>query len=362
MLHGGDIYSVFEKDPGARENLVDFSANISPLGIPEPVRRAVIDGLDHALHYPDPQSRALKDGICRFFEETYGVTLSRGMIVCGNGAADVIYRLVLAKRPRRALLCAPTFAEYEEALKLFGTCLDFYRCPKASLEVEGDILDQIVSDIDMMFLCNPNNPTGLLTDPDLVGRIIEKTRTEGVFLVVDECFLDFCKAEQTHSVIPLLSQNKHILVLKSFTKMYGMAGIRLGYGLCRDDELICRMHQCGQAWPVSTAATDAGMAALKLTEHTGQVKDYVANEREYLFEALSRLNIHFLKSQVNYILFRMPGPADFYDQMAKRGFLVRRCANYHGLDETYYRMAVNKHKDNTGFINALQDIIREVSV
>ena len=87
--------------------------------------------------------------------------------------------------------------------------------------------------------------------------------------------------------------------------MYGMAGIRLGYGLCRDDELICRMHQCGQAWPVSTAATDAGMAALKLTEHTGQVKDYVANEREYLFEALSRLNIHFLKSQVNYILFRI---------------------------------------------------------
>ena len=85
MLHGGDIYSVFEKDPGAREKLVDFSANISPLGMPEPVRRAVIDGLDHALHYPDPQSAALKDGICRFFKETYRVTLSRGMIVCGNG-------------------------------------------------------------------------------------------------------------------------------------------------------------------------------------------------------------------------------------------------------------------------------------
>lgn len=362
MLHGGDIYSVFEKDPGVKGKLVDFSANISPLGMPERVRQAVIAGLDQAVHYPDPQCRALKDALCRFYREKWGTALSREMILCGNGAADVIYRLVLAMTPEKALLCAPTFAEYEEALKLTQTSLEFYFCPNDTLTVEEDILEKIHKGLDMLFLCNPNNPTGLLTEPVLLKKIIEKTHREGVFLVVDECFLDFSPEEERHTLIPDLSQNKHILVLKSFTKMYGMAGIRLGYGLCRDTALLEKMERQGQTWPVSTLASDAGAAALEDMDYPQRVGQYVAKERDYLFQALSRLGIHFWHSQANYILFQLPGPVDFYDRMLEKGFLIRRCANYRGLDETFYRMAVNKHEDNEGFINALEDIIREVSV
>ena len=362
MLHGGDIYSVFEKDPEAEKKLVDFSANISPLGMPEAVRQAVTAGLDRAVHYPDPKCRTLKDSICRFYMEKRGIFLSRDMIMCGNGAADVIYRFVLAMNPKKALLLAPTFAEYEEALKLTKTSLEFYFCPKDTLAVQEDILEKIHKGLDVMFLCNPNNPTGLLTDPGLLKKIIEKTGRNGVFLVVDECFLDFSLEEDRYSVISDLSQNEHILVLKSFTKMYGMAGIRLGYGVCRDRDLVEKMEHQGQTWPVSTLASEAGMAALLDINYPEKVRQYVLREREYLFHALSRLGIRFWHSHANYILFQLSDPADFYDRMLKKGFLIRRCANYRGLDETFYRMAVNKHEDNMGFINALEDIIREVSV
>lgn len=357
LIHGGDIYSIYENAPQEADRLVDFSANISPLGIPDAVLDAVKDGLAGAVYYPDPQTRRLKDAIGAFLEQVYGVSLPRACIVCGNGAADVIYRFVLAKKPKTALLCAPTFGEYEEALALWETKLSFYQCPKESLEIGEDILDAVHPGLDVMFLCNPNNPTGLLLDGGLLARIVEKTRENHVLLVMDECFLDFVENEEKLSVIPLLSQNKHILVLKSFTKMYGMAGLRLGYGLSADQTLIGAMEKCGQPWAVSTAAESAGVAALKDVQHPKRVRQCVALERKFLMEAFLKLGIHFFDSRANYILIKLPGVPHFYERMLAEGILVRRCENYRNLDGSYYRVAVNSHEKNERLVAALRKVV-----
>ena len=357
LIHGGDIYSVFEMDPSAKDVLVDFSANISPLGMPDFVSEAVIRELCGAAHYPDPKARRLKDAITGAFWKLYDTQLLREWIFCGNGAADVIYRWVLAKKPKRALVCAPTFAEYEEALALSGAKLEFYMCPGESLEVREDILEALHPGLDGMFLCNPNNPTGLLIAPGLLEQIIVKTKEMGVFLVMDECFLDFVDNEKKFSVIPRLSHNKHILVLKSFTKMYGMAGLRLGYGLCADPALIQAMERCGQPWPVSTAAESAGVAALSDLKYPETVRRVVDQERNYLMDAFSALGIHFWNSQANYILIELPHLADFYDQMLAEGILVRRCANYRNLSSGHYRVAVNSHENNVRLTAALEKIL-----
>ncbi len=356
MIHGGDVYSIYEAHPSMTDRLVDFSANISPLGMPEAIKTAAVRALSEAECYPDPKARSLTDAIIAFLLRTYGTALDRSCVVCGNGAADVIYRLVLALRPKRALLCAPTFAEYEEALALTDTALEFYSCAHPSLAVKDDICQAIHPGLDMMFLCNPNNPTGLITDAGLLQKLIQTARANGVFLVVDECFLDFTGQERTCSVIPKLSQNKHIFVLKSFTKMYAMAGLRLGYGLCTDAALMNRVRQCGQPWPVSVTASAAGEAALTLKAHPEKVRRLVARERRYLTDAFARLGIRFFDSQANYILLQIKKPPDFYEQMLARGIVVRRCGNYRNLDDTFYRVAVRSHEHNRRLIKALMEV------
>lgn len=357
LIHGGDIYSIYEKYPKEVDRLVDFSANISPFGIPDAVLEAVKDELAGAVHYPDPKGRRLKDAISSFLEQVYGVRLPRACIVCGNGAADVIYRFALAKKPKTALLCAPTFGEYEEALALSETKLSFYQCPKESLEIGADILDAVHPGLDVMFLCNPNNPTGLLADEGILKKIVEKAWENHVLLVMDECFLDFVEYEEKRSVIPLLSQNKHILVLKSFTKMYGMAGLRLGYGLSGDKALIGAMEKCGQPWAVSTAAESAGVAALKDVQYPKRVRQCVAFERKFLMDAFLKLGIHFFDSRANYILIKLPGVPHFYERMLAEGILVRRCENYRNLDSSYYRVAVNSHEKNERLVAALRKVV-----
>lgn len=377
MLHGGDIYSIYADKQIAPGALVDFSANISPLGIPDGVKQAIIDELDNARHYPDPNYRRLRAAIAGQWasaglsaEVSTGTAHSGGlqstsadrsgllpeMICCGNGAADVIYRLVLARRPRRALIPAPTFVEYEEALQLAGTGLDVYDCPRETLGVAADILEAITPELDMMFLCNPNNPTGLMIDDGLMDEIIHKTRDCGVFLVVDECFLDFCEDEDLKTVVRKLSQNEHILVLKSFTKMYAIPGIRLGYGICSDLALIDRMVHCGQSWPVSTTAESAGIAALSEHDYKARVRRYIRQERDFLESDFRRLGITYFKSRANYMLIRVDASIRLYELLLEQGILIRRCANYRNLDGSYYRVAVNAHEDNVRLLDALHHV------
>ncbi len=358
MLHGGDIYSVYANGKAAPGALLDFSANISPLGIPDGVRNRMIGELENARHYPDPNYRRLKGAIAAKLDGGQEASITPDMICCGNGAADVIYRLVLARRPKTALLAAPTFAEYEEALRLVDTRISFYNCPADTLSIEADILDLIVPELDIMFLCNPNNPTGLLTDSVLLDQIIEKTKACGVFLVVDECFLDFCEDEHLKTVVRKLSQNRHILVLKSFTKMFAIPGVRLGYGVCADTQLIRRMERCGQSWPVSTLAESAGLAALLEDTYKIKVRDYIRQERAFLSAGFQALGIRYFESQANYMLLHMAPEIHLYDRLLEMGILIRRCGNYRNLDESYYRVAVNSHEDNVRLLKALEVTVR----
>lgn len=348
LLHGGNIYDekIRETCREGGAELLDFSANINPLGMPKSVQDAVVHGLKDAVHYPDPLCRKLK----RALAETYG--LPEEVFLCGNGGADLIYRLAYALRPRRALLTAPAFAEYEEALRQTETECVFHEL-RGSLEVRQDILEQMDASMDVMFLCNPNNPTGLLTDPDLLLRILKKAERLGILLVLDECFLDFTGQEE-RSLVCYIKKTEHLLILKSFTKMYAMPGIRLGYGICGNRALLERMEAAGQCWGVSVLASEAGIAALGEKEYKKQAVCLVQKERAYLKEELQAAGMQVWDGQADYLFFRAPGIRDLYERLLPYGILIRRCGNYRGLDETYYRIAVKDHAANVRFADALK--------
>lgn len=352
LLHGGNIYDEnLTGKSGEEQPVLDFSANINPLGMPGGVRRAVVDALEKAEHYPDPLCRKLRGALSEHFG------LPEDCFLCGNGGADLIYRFARAVCPARVLLTAPTFAEYEEALKQVGSELVFYRMDE-DLEVHEDILTQMDDTLDAMFLCNPNNPTGLLTGQELLLRILEKAEEQGILLFVDECFLDFTGQEAERSLLPHILSHEHLLVLRSFTKMYAMPGIRLGYIISRNREILERMAAAGQCWGVSVLASEAGIAALREQDYKRQALELVKKERAFLKKELEGLGLRVWDGQADYLFFRTAGITDLCDRLHFYGILIRPCSNYRGLDEACYRVAVKDRESNVRLIRALEQALK----
>jgi threonine-phosphate decarboxylase len=348
LTHGGD-WAGYQEEYGSAP--LDFSSNLSPLGIPASVRSAMERAVATADRYPDPLCRRLREAIA----QAEGVDAAQ--CLCGNGAADLIYRVAFARKPRRALVTAPTFAEYQEALDLVGCRVEHYILKEETgFLPQGDLLDAITPGLDLVFLCEPNNPTGRTTPRALLLDALERCRQVGALLVVDECFGDFLDDPAAHTVKGCLDGG-NLLILKAFTKLYALAGVRLGYCLCADRALLEAMARAGQPWAVSIPAQEAGLAALKEVGTPPAVRALMGVERPWLQGKLTELGFRVTPGEANYLLFSSPVP--LLEPLRRRGILLRCCGNYQGLDERWYRAAVRKRQENERLISALEEIIKE---
>ena len=346
LVHGGDWMGYRER---FGRDALDFSANVSPLGLPEGVAQAIRDALPLADRYPDPLCRALRAKLAPH----EGIPAES--ILCGNGAADLIFRLAWAAKPRTALVTAPTFAEYAAALESAGCAVRrHFLQAEVDFAVTDSILSSITPEVDMVFLCQPNNPTGQLTPLPLVERILRRCEACGALLVVDECFLDFLPDCDALTAKALLD-SKNLLILKAFTKLYGMAGVRLGYALCSNTALLAKMQAAGQPWGVSSLAQAAGAAALRETAYADAVRALIADQRPRLAAGLRALGLQVIEGSANYLLFR--APETLGAALQQRGVCLRSCGNYPGLSAGWYRTAVRTAPENQQLLKVLQEVL-----
>lgn len=352
--HGADIYSAAEKLGTNSDNLIDFSSNINPLGIPESVKKAAINSIAHSNKYPDINCRELNKSISK------AENVPENWIFTSNGAAEAIFRVVSYLKPKVGLVTAPSFSEYENALTAAGSRVDYYNLKEEyNFKIQDDILTCINSETDMIFLCNPNNPTGQLTNKETIESIIKNCKQLGSLVVIDECFLDFVENKEEYSVVNLLNKYDNLIVLKAFTKIYAIPGIRLGYCMSSNTQLIDGLKISGPPWNVSNIAQAAGVAALKENEENDYVIKtiaYINEQRKYLVDELNKLNIQTYDSYVNYILFKIHDKFDLKEEMLKKNILIRSCSNYKNLNKSYYRIAVKSSEENKYFIKVLREI------
>lgn len=340
-IHGGNIDQY--------KNCLDFSANCNPLGIPDSVKLAVIESLEQISDYPSVGCEELKQAIGSY-EET-----ESGRVICGNGAAELIFSLCRALAPKKALLMAPTFAEYEQALQSVGCEIHYFNLlEEQEFRISDVLLQKLTQDLDVVFLCNPNNPTGILTDKEFLLRLLKRCKALDIMLAVDECFLDFVKVPENYTLKDQLDQYSNLFLLKAFTKRYAMAGVRLGYGLCSNGELLEKMELMTQPWNVSTMAQAAGLAALKENDYVEKGRRMVFEEQKYLMAEMKGLGLKVYPSQANYLFFR--GPESLFEDCVEHGILIRDCSNYAGLEKGYFRVAVKRHEENEKLIQVLKKV------
>ncbi|MCD8045136.1 MAG: aminotransferase class I/II-fold pyridoxal phosphate-dependent enzyme [Clostridiales bacterium] len=345
--HGGDIYT--------NQNMLDFSANINFRGMPVPVREAARAAVDDAIHYPDVRCRALKRAIA----EMDGVPETS--IFCGNGAADVIGSLVRAVKPKRALLPVPSFYEYRRALE--GVGCEVTACVmrgEDGFRLRADILEQITGETDLIFLCNPNNPTGLLTGRDLMKRILQRCETTGTLLVADECFMDLTEEPERFSLLSEVGKSDRLFILKAFTKTFAMPGLRLGYGICRNGALLQAMEEASQPWRVSVPAQAAGVAAAAEPTYLRESRRMIGENRRALIAGLRDLGCNVWDSAANFVFFS--GEEGLAERLLRQGILIRDCANFEGLGPGYYRAAVRSGRDVERLLDTLRKIQTDSSI
>ena len=338
--HGGDVYD--------GEIQLDFSANTNPYGTPQAVLDAMSAVLSRVHQYPDPYCRELVKAISEF----EGVP--KDWILCGSGAAELIYSYCEALGPGRAMELAPTFSEYSLALERVGCQVERYSLKKENyFSLTEDFLPALErSRPDVLFLCNPNNPTGQVIGLPLLEKILDVCEEQGTCLFVDECFLDL--SDDGVSLKSHLGEHPNLFILKAFTKSYGMAGVRLGYCLCAQGQLLEEMSHTVQPWNVSTLAQSAGVAALHERAFLQRTRALIPVERQWLQSQLEALGFWVCPSKANYLLFQ--GSQDLWEQLRKQGIAIRSCGNYHGLGTGWYRIAVRLHGENECLIRAMKEV------
>ncbi|WP_288966212.1 histidinol-phosphate transaminase [uncultured Porphyromonas sp.] len=340
--HGGDRYS--------RPIRLDFSVNTNPYGPLPEVVEAALSSRGELDHYPDPYCRELVRAIARKEQ------LPEEYILCGNGAAELIDLYVRALRPRTALEAAPTFSEYRRSLTAAGCEVrDVVLTRESGFVWEESVLDRLDKEQpDLLVLCNPNNPTGRLISPSLLDRILSLCDERGIAVLIDECFIDL--ADRRESRTSDLPRYSGLMILNAFTKSYSLAGLRLGYCMTTDSCLLTRMSRLSQPWNVSVPAQRAGVVAAGRSYFLIKSRAKIREQRAALSAGLKDLGLEVLPSEVNFLLFR--GPVGLDKELERRGILIRNCANYHGLSDGWYRIAVRPEEENKVLLNTLSAILK----
>ncbi|AHM73268.1 threonine-phosphate decarboxylase CobD [Yersinia hibernica] len=350
--HGGNVLEMALKIGTDAENIIDFSANINPLGMPDSLKKAIVAQLARAEHYPDVEYRQLHSALARAHH-----CLPEN-IMAGNGATELIYAVVHYLQPRSALLLTPGFAEYRRALQRVGCQIHNYAMSAADGYQPDERLLEVLVQLrpDCLFLATPNNPTGLMPDAALLQAIVRCCHQHHIALIVDEAFLDFLPEEP--GLIPQLADFPGLYVLRSLTKFFAIPGLRLGYLLSGDLAGIRHMKQQREPWTINAFAALAGEIILDDQPYIQATHQWLAQQQHWLYQQLCALPaLRVWQGRANYLFLHCLRPEiNLQQALLQHHILIRHCANYPGLTRDHYRVAIKSAADNRLLVSALQQV------
>jgi threonine-phosphate decarboxylase len=353
--HGGNIEKAASSYKIPKEGLIDFSSNINPLGIPAPSRALIKKAAESIGRYPDPECVSVKAALSEYL----GVPGDN--IIVANGSNELIHLIPRALGIKRGLVYHPAFSEYELGLRLSGAKITFLLAREPdSFRIDIKKVIEHLSKVSLVILCNPNNPTGYLLKKDELLELAGECGRRKKYLLMDEVFMEFVEGHKSLSLVKEAGRNRYILALRSLTKFFGMPGLRIGY-LVAAGELVRKMELLQPTWSVNSIAQAAAAVALSDKNFISQSGGYIAKERRLLFEGLKTINgIRPYEPSANFILCRIINKKFNADSLSRRllrrGILIRDCANFKGLDSSFFRVAVKKRKENIRLIDCLKEV------
>lgn len=338
-IHGGDIYRNHVK--------IDFSVNVNPLGIPEAVKAALYEAVDNCSRYPDMLAEKLKKAVSGMF------MVPKEKLLFGNGASELFMAIVHGIRPKKIVIPVPSFYGYEYAAEAAdGEILYYETKEKNDFCLQEDFVSVLTEDVDILFLANPNNPTGYLMSREVLENLLSYCKRKGIHVVLDECFIEFCGNE--YSMLQEIEAFSNLILVRAFTKVFSIPGVRLGYLICSDQVLLERIDRQLPEWNVSSFAQAAGYECAMQTEFVSKTITYIEKERQFLETGLKQAGYKVFPGKANFLLIYCEQP--LYEKLLEKGILIRDCENFRGLSKGFYRIAVKSRKENEALLKAIGEI------
>jgi len=360
QVHGGNQLDIIEKYNIDKEKIIDFSASINPWGPPKGTMEALNSSLREVTHYPDLGARHLKAALSKYLD------IPRDNILLGNGSSELIYLLATGLRPTKTLIVSPTFSEYEKAIAAQkGKIEHFFLKEQEDFVFHPERVENLQEGA-VIFVCNPNNPTGMLSSADKILQLAERAARSKAYVVIDEAFMDFLEDKKGFTLIKEAVRRENLVVLGSLGKFFSLAGLRLGY-LVASSSLVSDISRMQYPWNINSLAQAAGAAALKDQEFISTSLNLIKQEREFLFRELRAIpDLKPYPSSANFILVKLSetehNADDLAEHLAARGILIRRASSFTGLNKSYFRLAVLDRNSNHIILNHIREFLQKRGV
>jgi len=365
-FHGGNIYKIFrEKNI---DKILDYSSNINPYGVPENLKKEIFEKVFVLERYPDPDYIELREKIA----EKNNLNIEN--IIVGNGATEIIFLFMKILSPKKVLIVSPTFGEYERAIKASTLANDSLEINYFELkEAENFVLNiknletELENNYDLLILCNPNNPTGQFLKLKKLEEILKICEQKNTKLFVDEAFVEFVEDWENESIINSKENKENLFIIRAFTKFFAIPGLRLGYGICFNNNLLKKMLEKKEPWSVNNIADLAGKTVLDDENYIQKTKEWIKDQKKYMYENLNKIEgLRAYKTEVNFILLKIEDNLlekgldvkNLRKKMLEKGILIRDASNFIYLNKHYFRLAIKDKLNNEKVIETLTSILK----
>ena len=356
-FHGSDLEKSADYYHLDKEKIVLFGANVNPLGLSGQVKKDLAEQLDIISSYPDRDYTDLKKAIAAY------TNTSPEHIVVGNGSTELISLLISQRAPKRALLLGPTYSEYARELNLVGGTLEYYNLKEEQdfrLDI-SDLTDTLKSDIDLLIICNPNNPTSSAISTADMKKLLTVCRSLGIFVMIDETYIEFAPKGTALSAVPLVPEFDNFMVIRGVSKFFAAPGLRFGYGLTSNQAFLQTLLTHQNPWSLNSVGAYAGERMLKDTDYIKKTWTLIDSERTRMCTKLSGLDtVKIYPAYANFVLVRILKEGltsfDVFEKAIHQNLMIRDCSSFESLNGEYVRFCIMNPEDNDRLLDVFRSL------
>lgn len=357
-FHGSDLEKIEEIYHIKKEDIISFSANVNPLGISYQLRTTLANRLDAITSYPDREYKKLRMAIANYCGAQFE------NIIVGNGSTELISLFIQTNHPMKAMILGPTYSEYEREITLGGGTTFYYPLIEENnfqMDVD-DFCGHLNDDYDLLVLCNPNNPTSSAITRNQMRRILDICLQHGIFVMVDETYVEFAPQESSIEAVPLTNFYNNLIILRGISKFFASPGLRLGYAITGNQDLIKSINTRKNPWTINSLAEIAGQIMFSDEEYITKTKALIHSERERIYRELLTWNsVKVYEPKGNFILVKIIKDeitADtLFDHCIRKGLMIRNCSTFPFLDARFFRFCIMNPEDNNRLLDAFRELL-----
>jgi threonine-phosphate decarboxylase len=358
-FHGSDLETIEKLYGIKKEDIVSFSANVNPLGISPKLKSTLSERIDSIMSYPDREYTSLRKCIGDYVKADFT------NIIVGNGSTELISLFIQIKHPKKALIIGPTYSEYEREVALGGGSTLYYRLEEENnFQLDIPSLEkELTPDVDLLAICNPNNPTSSAITRSDMRKILDICKKKGIFVMVDETYVEFAEDIQKITCVPLTGYYNNIIILRGISKFFAAPGLRLGYAVCGNEDLLKEMNQRKNPWTINSLAAIAGEIMFTDEEYIKETRALIAGERSRICSVLaSNKDLKFFVPTANFILIKIlkeeVTSMDLFEAAIRKGLMIRDCSTFPFLNNKFIRFCFMTPELNDKLLSVLFEAVK----